>query len=206
MKNLKKAVETKIKLSLRNQTAKISKMSDADIFDFTRWNCNRNKNYVGTILEQKAKIIGYLKNKTKKEIMKKLADISEIAKAKKPTREFFISVSWKKNKTWGQCPTATDNNGNSSGTITGCGYCKLSTAVAKVLNENLYLLKKMYLIKDKNMRKENHNLFGYGSGYNILPNFEGGVGMPSLENILKKLCKKIIVNSTDDSYSIVIKV
>ncbi|WP_162127451.1 hypothetical protein [Flavobacterium phycosphaerae] len=95
--------------------------------------------------------------------------------------EITITVVWRKSVMWGHNPTAESYvNGIgalTSGSISGCGYCKLSTAVAEVLNQIPQFLKLMYQLKNKKFKVKNHELFGYGSGYGILPYFEGGVGV-----------------------------
>ena len=50
----------------------------------------------------------------------------------------------------------------------------------------------MYSIKNKkcNTKKHNHDVFGYGAGYGILPYFEGGVGTSSYYDIFNKLKMK----------------
>jgi hypothetical protein len=95
-----------------------------------------------------------------------------------------ISVEWKKSSTWGSNPTATAeirlSDGSFerfvSGSITGCGFDKESTATAEALNQSNSVLKLLYAKKDSDITKSNRELIGYGSGYYVLPNFEGGVG------------------------------
>jgi hypothetical protein len=113
----------------------------------------------------------------------------ELVQKSKYEKQLVITVTYSKNRTWGYCPKAEDNFGNESPRITGCGYCKLSTATADVLNKNLFILKKLYEKKDKNIKKRNHDILGYGSGYGLLPSFEGGVGINSHLFILEKFFK-----------------
>ena len=104
-----------------------------------------------------------------------------------------IEVLWKNNSTWGANPTAEAYvNGIgfvSSGLVTGCGYDKQSTAVANVLNQVPQFKKIMFELKDKtkNAKLKNHEVFGYGSGYGILPSFEGGVGVSCYDRIFNKI-------------------
>ena len=110
-----------------------------------------------------------------------------------------ITVEWKTNKTWGANPTAhiyftyKDAKGQicgdsvSSSSVSGCGYDKESTAVAEALNQIDPLIKAMYRIKDKSPRVDNRVIFGYGSGYGLLPRFEGGVGVSCYPAIFDKL-------------------
>ena len=41
--------------------------------------------------------------------------------------------------------------------------------------------------KYKFLKENNHNILGYGSGYGIIPRFEGGVGVSCHQTILAKL-------------------
>ena len=124
-----------------------------------------------------------------KAIAKDLEHLLDIEKAEE-FKYFNISVEWKKSATWGANPTAIgyDYSGRySSGSIGGCGYDKLSTAVAKVLNQSKALLKALYLEREKDLKTDLRDLFGYGSGYRILPRFEGGVGVSCYPEIFKKI-------------------
>lgn len=73
-----------------------------------------------------------------------------------------IDITWKNNKTWGLCPHAEarweDENGEfyydpNAGYAGGCGYDKLSSCVAGVLNtvlsRNLYEKRRKVAIKSK---------------------------------------------------------
>lgn len=44
-----------------------------------------------------------------------------------------IEVNWKKSRTWGMNPVITDYSGDKCTNVSGCGYCKLSTALADCL-------------------------------------------------------------------------
>jgi hypothetical protein len=104
-----------------------------------------------------------------------------------------INVEWKKSRTWGSNPTAKayiPNIGQvTSGSIGGCGYDKGSTAVANVLDQATWLIKLMCIEKNKkkNIGKKNHEIFGYGSGYGIIPSFEGGVGVSCYPRIFESI-------------------
>lgn len=112
-----------------------------------------------------------------------------------------IIVEWSKSKTWGANPTAemwvsfknTKGDNDSiyikSRSVTGCGYDKLSTAVAEVLNQSNEVLKALYKEADraKNKKLTNREIFGYGSGYGVLPQIESGVGVSCYTSIFKKI-------------------
>ena len=115
-------------------------------------------------------------------------------------KDITITVEWKNNKTWGANPNATaevrtttpDTSGTSynsynSGSIGGCGYDKNSTAVARALNQSPALLRALYAIRENDLNKKLHDILGYGSGYFILPRFEGGVGVSCYPAIFEKI-------------------
>lgn len=115
--------------------------------------------------------------------------------ATKQITEITISVEWVKNRIWGLCPQATarvcyvDNTCDTftSSRITGCGYDKESTAIAQTFNQCTELLNLLYAIKDMQPTDKNHAIFGYGSGYGLLPAFESGVGVDCYKAIFEKL-------------------
>lgn len=126
-----------------------------------------------------------------------LRSIEAVKSNTKTIESITISVEWKKSSMWGSNPTATATVNftdhtrahYSSRSVGGCGYDKESTAISEALNLCGPLLKEMYTIKNKpcNVRKGNSSVFGYGSGYGITPNFEGGVGVSCYYDIFKKL-------------------
>ena len=120
-----------------------------------------------------------------------------------------INVEWKRSQMWGMNPTAeayVNGIGHvSSGSIGGCGYDKQSTAVSRVLNQVPQLIKKLYELKENNVDVKNHDLFGYGSGYGVLPSFEGGVGVSCYYKIFDSIgyeFKTISNGKTFDVYQI----
>jgi hypothetical protein len=46
---------------------------------------------------------------------------------------FLLEVEWKASRTWGSNPHVYDFDGSDCVDVSGCGYCKLSTAMADVL-------------------------------------------------------------------------
>jgi len=97
-----------------------------------------------------------------------------------------ISVEWKKNRTWGNNPTAEVrawtgkyNAETGTGTASGCGYDKESAAIAEALNSCPSVLSALYEVAEQMgaRQEEYREKIGYGSGYSILPYFEGGVGV-----------------------------
>lgn len=134
---------------------------------------------------------------------KRLAKIEMVENAE--TLEYIrINVDWKKSRTWGANPhveTWTNNRGYYTATAGGCGYDKESSAVAETLNQSPEVLKVLYTLAENVLKELGdvayyytgcggcvswRNSIGYGSGYDILPYFEGGVGISCFESILNK--------------------
>lgn len=135
-----------------------------------------------------------------KDTAAKLAKLERIANA--PELDFIsISVDWVHSKTWGYNPHVeiNTNTGNYSGAASGCGYDKESAAIAEAFNKCDSVLKALYTLKEKALQAggsdysktactnvDNRNICGYGSGYSVLPYFEGGVGSSCFWSILEK--------------------
>lgn len=126
--------------------------------------------------------------KIEKETKKETAKIDRIANAGDYSGG-KITVEWKKSKTWGANPHAEYINYGErfTGTASGCGYDKLSAAISEALNKDDKLLKLLYLEKEKHIKKQNREIFGYGSGSYTLPHFEGGVGVSCYPSIFEKI-------------------
>ena len=138
-----------------------------------------------------------------KELLK--VDLIESSNDLKVGDRVIISLDWYKSQSWGMCPKSEllDNkNVFYSDRITGCGYDKESTSIAKVLNQYKPIMKKLYQLKNNNIEISNHELFGYGSGYGINPYFEGGVGISSYYEIFEKIGMKLQKISSGDKYGI----
>lgn len=164
----------------------------------TRWNQYKT----GKISREKAVELAQKRytKQLEKETLDTLARVDKIAAA--PDLQFIaINVIYKYNSYWGWNPTAETrtNNGFTTGRASGCGYDKESAAVAESFNQNDSILKALYTIKENGLKAEltsdsktactghdNRNICGYGSGYSVLPYFEGGVGVGCFWDILKK--------------------
>ena len=122
-----------------------------------------------------------------------------------------IHVHWSRNSVWGWNPTATVTTYSVTGgrTVTtghasGCGYDKLSAAVANALNNNPGILKALYMVKEQALKEgyapepganySNAKCIAYGAGYGAIPYYEGGVGINSTLDTLKK-CGFTLVTS-----------
>ncbi|QGH72880.1 MAG: hypothetical protein [Podoviridae sp. ctrTa16] len=144
------------------------------------------------IEEAKEYIIKRKKRVIEKDIQADINLINEVLSAPDLVR-CDISVEWKRNSTWGANPTAEADiraadyyNSYSSGSIGGCGYDKLSTAVAKAVNQSPSVLKLLFTKVVENPGKSYEELFGYGvSG--MFPKLSEGVGVSCYNGVFEKL-------------------
>lgn len=139
-------------------------------------------------------------------IVKRLNYASKIAVAEKETRSLeslSITIMWKKNPTWRANPRATvraklktvegylQYETYESASVGGCGYDKGSTAMAQGLNQCTALLRDLYQAEENRLNNAvntaRRDYIGYGSGYGVLPYFEGGVGVNSLRRVIEGL-------------------
>lgn len=200
MKKLLKLIEKDNKTELKKALANLNKAKKDDLLNcwyYTEKLTNRQLQKLNNKELTTKEIKEILKNKITKEYEKRQEKntkrINTITEANENITNINININWVKSPTWGYNPhaTITDNLGNiTEGKASGCGYDKESTAIADALNKNNDILKILYIAKNKKMtikNTNNHDLLGYGSGYGVLPYFEGGVGVSSLMNIFKKL-------------------
>lgn len=147
-----------------------------------------------SIDEQKKIIFKKLQKKTDKEILELAKKLEEVAAAS----EFLgadVSVEWKRSATWGKNPQATTKIKTANGTtvvtgspVSGCGFDKLSEAVARALNASNAVKKVLYQKFEETLQNDPaaslRDVLGYGSGYE-LPEFEGGCGVSTFREIFK---------------------
>lgn len=132
-----------------------------------------------------------------KRLEKTLSKIQAVENSK-PSEGIMVSVEWKKSTTWGANPTASVRSrydgfmysDNATGTASGCGYDKLSASVADAFNQcpsiMAILYSRMEIELEKNITLDYaKQVFPYGSGYTLLPYFEGGVGIECFRTILE---------------------
>lgn len=153
----------------------------------------------GTI--SKEKITGIIKKKVLKEKNKGLNEdlqkIGNVEKAEAP-QYINISVEWRNCRTYGNLSAHANiiiNGLSFTGFASGYGYDRESTAIADALNKSFSALKVLYTKKNNAFDKTNHQLLGYGSGYGVLPYFEGGVGTKCLLALFEKAGYKLITES-----------
>ncbi len=207
MEKLTKQVKKENEKELKKAISNLNKAKKEDFTNLWYYSEKLTKRQKEKLTKSEQKEI--LKNKIiedyKKRLIKNLKRIDTIKNANDNIELITINVDWVKNKTWGYNPHATiyTNNGDTTeGKASGCGYDKESTAIAGALNKNNDILKLLYIAKNKKMtlkNTNNHDLLGYGSGYGVLPYFEGGVGVSSLLNIFRKLGYNIQEHHTNKS-------
>jgi len=219
VKNLIKAVTNEEKQRLENFIFEINKVESLEGLKGWKYSdlIPRGKSLSNFNLNSlRAYLIGRKEKAIYKEIEREVKHINTVGNAGKLI-SVRITVEWKRSQTWGANPTAEawcsyidkDGNQNSnyakSGSIGGCGYDKGSTAVAECLNQFNEVLKLLYTAKEKNVTSKNGELLGYGSGYGILPQIEGGVGVSCYPRIFEPLgysFKTIAGGKSFDVYSI----
>lgn len=149
-----------------------------------------------TPTQQKKKAIQKLKARTLKEIELFNKEADAIAQAPTP-KNIYINITWKKSAVWGYNPFCEVWNGGeyTTGRASGCGYDKRSAAVAQAFNQNKSILKIIYILFEKGLRKNPRgslrDLVGYGSGYVARPLFDGGVGYGCYQDIFNKAGAKL---------------
>ena len=171
----------------------------------------KGKQYKGDFETQKKKILRFINLRKVKDLKEELVLIESIENAEDFKSDLIITVEWKKSYMWGFNPRAETNKGFNGSSIGGCGYDKHSTATAEALNNDLSLMKLLYIRKEKelnnlkesyteqngfkcdnkNNRAINQECFGYGSGYYTKPRFEGGVGVSCHQSIIENLGLKM---------------
>lgn len=148
-----------------------------------------NKSYKGDFEQKKTKFKKWLNSKFEKEHAEKMNFIKSIEDSPSFPNPLIITVEWKKSRMWGNNPKAYTNYGFNGESIGGCGYCKLSTATAQALNSCKPILKLLYKKEERRLKEnpqpERRAYIGYGSGYGVLPSFEGGVGVESHKSIIE---------------------
>lgn len=147
-----------------------------------------------TLDEQKKVIFKKLQNEYKKQLLEQAAKLEKVQLAPRFISA-VVSVEWERSATWGKNPRATAKITTENGTtvltgssVSGCGFDKLSEAIARVLNASASVLQVIFdkfeeaLTTDE--RATLRAVLGYGSGYE-LPAFEGGCGVSTIRSIFE---------------------
>lgn len=182
---------------------KIKSEEKADIINCYGTNLTRVKYKSGELEEEKA-YTRALKRAIKEnnKYLQKALEKMEIAENAEELAYIRINVDWVRSRTWGSNPKVElwTNCGYYTGSASGCGYDKESSAVAEALNQSAEVKKALYTLAEKMLEEVGdiaykselnciswRNSIGYGSGYSILPYFEGGVGMNCFAHIFEKM-------------------
>lgn len=213
MKNLIKSVIKEHELTVSEFISDLKKAKDLDTWQYNKMlTKGQKKNGFKSIADHKQALETRYKKEQAKKCTAKVEKINTIIKAG-TFESIKISVEWKKSRMWGMNPNAKafiqtkEQTGYTtySGSIGGCGYDKLSTAIARCLNQSKELLKLLYAKKNRNVEANNVELFGYGSGYGLLPYFEGGVGVSCYPKIFESIgyeFRTVATGKTFDVYEI----
>ena len=213
MKNLIKAIETEQKARLAEFIKDINKIKNTE--DLNKWQYNdllpRGKKLTGTIKENIAYIILRKEKQIYARIEQDVNHIKTVFGAGKLI-SIRIQLEWVKSRMYGYNPVGEawvvleDKDGNRDSKyfkcsgISGCGYDKASTALARLLNQCNEALKPLYIKKNKNIDKANGGLLGYGSGYGIVPSFEGGVGVSCYPRIFEGIGYKFETTASGKTF------
>lgn len=212
MEKLKKLVERENNKELKKAISNLKKINTNDIINLwyyreklTKRQFEKVQNNELTTKTTKEIISNKIIKEYENRLTKNIKKIDMIQQTNNNINTINISINWVKSKAWGHNPHATittDAGQLTEGRASGCGYDKESAAIAEALNKNADILKLLYIAKDKKMtlkNTNNHDILGYGSGYGVLPYFEGGVGASSLMNIFKKLGYNVTEYHTETS-------
>lgn len=131
------------------------------------------------------KIIEKITNKRKREINreieKRFARLREVEEAEAPAAVSIV-VEWHKSQTWGMNPRArvAAERVSTYGSASGCGYDKMSKAIANAFNANPEILKILY----------DHAEAGGAFPYSVtvwagLPSFDGSCGVSCFYSIFE---------------------
>ena len=194
--NLKNSLVSKNNEEVKRQLENIEN-ENMNTLNFYTTNLRQEQFKEGKISMDKFKACAKTKmlKETKKQLDKELKELEKIENNHKLFDTLYIQIQSKKTSLGYQFKaTLSDNIEKIEGKYTGgWGYDKLSSAIAEVLNEYLplkellYNYKEKYLFENKLIQANNHEIFGYGSGYGILPYFEGGVGVSSYYKIFNTI-------------------
>ena len=194
--NLKNSLVSKNNEEVKRQLENIES-ENMNTLNFYTTNLRQEQFKEGKISMDKFKACAKTKmlKETKKQLDKELKELEKIENNHKMFNTLYIQVQCKKTNLGYQYKAIlSDSIEKIEGRYTGgWGYDKLSSAISEVLNEYLplkellYNYKEKYLFENKLLQANNREIFGYGSGYGILPYFEGGVGVSSYYKIFNTI-------------------
>ena len=130
--------------------------------------------------KDRAREIAHIEKKRARDLKK----LDMIAQAE-PLQYVEARVEWHKSRTWGYNPRAegwTSGGHYDTGTASGCGYCKESTAIEQALSQSLSLQR--FIIENLGKLK---NEYGIETRWGIAHLSIGGKGVSTLLNIFRKV-------------------
>ena len=122
--------------------------------------------------------------------------LNDIMQETRKIKKITIYTDWRSNWAGNQCKATVSVIYDNYETIdyisertTGGGYDKESTATKGALNQINALMQELCIMANEAIKagKTYRDFIGYGSGYDNVPYFEGGVGFDCHRNILQKL-------------------
>ena len=210
--NLKNSLVSKNNEEVKRQLENIEN-ENMNTLNFYTTNLRQEQFKEGKISMDKFKACAKTKmlKETKKQLDKELKEVEKIENNHKIFDTLYIQIQCKKtNFGYQYKATLSDTIEKIEGKYTGgWGYDKLSSAISEVLNEYLplkellYNYKEKYLFENKLTQANNREIFGYGSGYGILPYFESGVGVSSYYKIFNTIGLEF--KQVDDTLYIITK-
>lgn len=132
------------------------------------------------------KMVNRVSKKERAWLMDSYNKLSDADEAEFP-EYIYISVEWRRSRTWGNNPTATVRASGhvTYGSATGCGYDKESSAVASAMNKNPSVLKVWYTNAEEG-RPFEYSVNG-GIKDKRLPSMDGGCGMSATKDVFAAL-------------------
>ncbi len=149
----------------------------------------------------RAKAVELASERARKEGAKRRAGLLakiEAAENAAPAVTVSASLEWVRSRVWGYNPKAEADiyNGDhwerTHGSASGCGYDKGSAALCEAMNASPAVLAVLYAAEDNRLKgretrkQPRADVLGYGSGYGVLPYFEGGCGVSCVANIFTR--------------------
>lgn len=203
--NLKKAIDREEKEQARKsyERAFASNSALCEMLTEKQW----EKYTSGKMTREKA--LELARKKAAREAKKRADRYREriaAAEGENRTADGLLVIRWVRNPTWGWNPHAELYAGGETftGRASGCGYDKASAAMAEALNACPAIMRALYAKEDKRpegvTRRE---WIDYGSGYGVLPAFEGGAGVRNLCDVLEACGISVdFTQSRDETYYI----
>lgn len=193
--NIQQKTRDDIKKCFKKSAERLETATVEDIRNSRYYNFLTEHQKQKSLEEQKKIFLKRLQKRRDKEIFELSKKLEEVAAAP-AFLGAVVSVEWKRSTTWGKNPRATSKITTTNGTtvlngsaVTGCGFDKLSESIARVLNASDAIKKVLYQKFEEALQNDPaaslREALGYGSGYE-LPKFEGGCGVSTICEILKK--------------------